>query len=158
MSSTNKTNNLGLNSFIGTDKPKREDFNLDNEIVDKALGEHLNDSTLHVSESERQKWENFCFFQTYYGDGASTKTISLNGDFDVSWGIVFAVDFPVNTNDFDNISSYNYFGMFSSHGSMMGLKLSDNSLTVSQSSIALNDTAYKSFNELSTTYVIISFR
>ncbi len=158
MSSTNKTTNLGLNSWIGSDKPRREDFNLDNSIIDTKLGEHLNDTSIHVSETEKEKWSNFCSLTTFYGDGAGLKCGSLISDFDVSWGMIFAVDYPVNLNDFDNISSFNYFGVFSTSGSMMGLKYSDNTLTISQSSIPINDTAYKSFNESGVTYVVISFR
>ena len=37
MSSTYKTNYLGLNKFVGTDKPKMEDFNFDNEQLDSEL-------------------------------------------------------------------------------------------------------------------------
>lgn len=38
MSSTNKTS-LGLNQWVGTDKPKREDFNEDNRITDEGINQ-----------------------------------------------------------------------------------------------------------------------
>lgn len=37
MPSTNKTPNLGLNQWLGTDKPKREDWNLDNSLTEQAI-------------------------------------------------------------------------------------------------------------------------
>ena len=39
MSSTNKTTNLKLNKWIGTDRSAREDFNNDNDLIDKFAGE-----------------------------------------------------------------------------------------------------------------------
>lgn len=39
MASTNKTPNLGLNLWLGTDKPEREDFNRDNQHLDDMAGE-----------------------------------------------------------------------------------------------------------------------
>ena len=33
MSSTYKTTNLGLNQFVGSDRPKMEDFNFDNQLI-----------------------------------------------------------------------------------------------------------------------------
>ena len=48
MSSTNKTGELELNKWIGSDIPQMEDFNRDNEIIDKTLGEHIWDVSKHV--------------------------------------------------------------------------------------------------------------
>lgn len=47
MSSSNKTE-LGLNLWLGGDKPKREDFCNDNLIIDKQITEHKNDVSYHV--------------------------------------------------------------------------------------------------------------
>ena len=56
MSSTNKTE-IGLNLWLGGDKPKREDFCNDNLIIDKQIIDHKNDMSCHVSEEERNKWK-----------------------------------------------------------------------------------------------------
>lgn len=45
MASTNKTETLGLNQWIGSDKPKMEDFNSDNRLIDTALAGHRADQT-----------------------------------------------------------------------------------------------------------------
>ena len=56
MASTNKTETLGLNQWIGSDKPKMEDFNSDNRLIDTALAGHRADQTVHVSAQERAAW------------------------------------------------------------------------------------------------------
>ncbi len=43
MPSTNKTANLELNQWIGTDKPKMADFNADNSLIDAAIGDLQSD-------------------------------------------------------------------------------------------------------------------
>ena len=49
MSSTNKTYYMGLNSWVGADVPKMEDFNADNELLDALISEHFNDDAIHVT-------------------------------------------------------------------------------------------------------------
>ena len=53
MSSTNKTTNLKLNDWVGTDVPQREDFNADNQRIDKAIGDHTGNTTVHITQAER---------------------------------------------------------------------------------------------------------
>ena len=50
MPTENKTTNLSLNSWLATDKPKREDFVNDNNIIDTVLGTHIADTSLHITE------------------------------------------------------------------------------------------------------------
>ena len=54
MSSSYKTNYLGLNRFVGTDHPKMEDVNFDNQTIDAKFQEHI-ESKLHITEEERQQ-------------------------------------------------------------------------------------------------------
>ena len=49
MSSTNKTEELGLNQWVGTDVPKMEDFNNDNALIDKAISDHIWSASAHVT-------------------------------------------------------------------------------------------------------------
>ena len=53
MSSSNKTE-LGLNLWLGGDKPKREDFCNDNLIIDKQITEHKNDVLYQLTESPQE--------------------------------------------------------------------------------------------------------
>ena len=57
MSSSNKTNYLGLNQFVGSDKPKMEDFNADNRLLDEKIQQHIQ-SQLHLTEQQRERLEN----------------------------------------------------------------------------------------------------
>jgi len=83
MPSSNKTLHLALNKWIGTDKPKKDDFNDDNQIIDEAmnaisarvqsldgiiegldgavnttLAAHTSDSAAHVTGAEKTSWNN----------------------------------------------------------------------------------------------------
>lgn len=58
MPSSGKTNRLKLNRFVGTDKPKMDDFNYDNQQLETLLGAHLEDGEIHLSEQRMQMFEN----------------------------------------------------------------------------------------------------
>ena len=60
MSSTNKTANLGLNSWIESDRPKRTDFVSDNTIIDNVLGNHVKDNGVHLTAEEKQTFHECC--------------------------------------------------------------------------------------------------
>ena len=75
MSSTNKTE-IGLNLWLGGDKPKREDFCNDNLIIDKQIIDHKNDMSCHVSEEERNKWNTNVYCNIYYGNNESVREIA----------------------------------------------------------------------------------
>ena len=68
MSSSNKTE-LGLNLWLGGDKPKREDFCNDNLIIDKQITEHKNDVSYPVSQEDREKCHKNVHCGLYYGSG-----------------------------------------------------------------------------------------
>lgn len=53
MPTNHKTPRLQLNSWLGTDKPLRSDFVEDNLLLDTLLGEHLEDTGRHLSETDR---------------------------------------------------------------------------------------------------------
>ena len=64
MSSTNKTTNLGLNQWIGSDRSKREDFVDDNKKIDDWAGQvntQLNANTQEIaSKIDKSKIINDC--------------------------------------------------------------------------------------------------
>ncbi len=158
MSSTNKTQNYGLNSWISSDIPKREDFNTDNAIIDSALAEHCADSMAHTNSSEKNIWNNPYHIQTYFGSGSSSRTLALNCDFTPTWGIVFAVNYTPSVTDISNKANYNYFAVFTSSGSNTGVTLSGKSLKLVQSSTAVLGSEYRNFNQNGVTYLCIMFR
>lgn len=160
MSSTNKTKKLGLNSWIGSDKPKRIDFNTDNEIIDKAVSEHTEDTVVHINEEEREKWNNYMFTGMYYGDGSTKRTIQTNCPFEARIGFVFANSRPITIARFSESKHNNYFGVFGFLANSLGIKLEDDcrSFTVNQSASAMTANEYANFNESSVAYHYIMFR
>lgn len=160
MSSTNKTENLKLNSWIGSDKPQRVDFNYDNEIIDKVFTEHTADTVSHVSSDEKDKWNNYLFEETYFGDGAIKRTIKTRCPFEARFGIVFANNRPPSVITFSSNQKANYFGFFSLRASTSGLELADDmvTLTVHQPALPVMQNEYPNYNESGVTYHIIMFR
>lgn len=49
MPSTAKTKTLRLNQFVGSDKPKMDDFNYDNTQLETVVGGHLADAQKHLT-------------------------------------------------------------------------------------------------------------
>lgn len=159
MSSTNKTSKLGLNKWIGTDVPKREDFVKDNELIDNALGTHLADSVRHVTNNDKAKWNEPYYITVFIGDGNSTRTVQTNCPFNPTWGIIFANALPPSAIDIDNGANYNYFSIFTKSGSITGASIVDGTkVKVVQSSAAVLGHEYRNFNQNGTTYIIILFR
>lgn len=78
MPTNNKTANLGLNSWLGTDKPIREDFVSDNEKLDKVISDHLNDIDAHMTAERLELLNSSFVVGKYTGDGNSVKVISLD--------------------------------------------------------------------------------
>ena len=72
MSSTYKTTNLGLNQFVGSDRPKMEDFNFDNQQIDQKFQEHVL-SNLHLTEQQREQLGKASYqIGSYSGDGQAS--------------------------------------------------------------------------------------
>ena len=158
LSSTNKTENLNLNNWIGSDVPQRVDFNMDNSIIDSVLGGHIDDEDVHVSTDDRSKWNAPYYMGTYIGNDASSRTIDVPCSFNPRWGIVFAAGIFPQLNDYGNQGDYNYFGIVSTNGSTIGVSLSGKQLSVIQSATAVSNYEYRNYNEGGTTYVYILFR
>lgn len=158
MSSSRKTQTLRLNQWSSSDIPKRDDFNYDNNVLETTYVDHISENGMHTSFSEKAIWNTPYIIETYFGDGQSQKTITLNCDFDPRWGIVFAVAHTPSQNDYDNKADYNYFTLFSAAGSQVGVSVIGKKLIAQQSSIPFSKTEYKNFNENGTTYVVIAFR
>lgn len=160
MSSTNKTENLKLNSWIGSDKPQRTDFNYDNEVIDKTITEHKNDTVSHITSEERDKWNNFMYQGVYYGDGTVKRVIDTKCPFPARFGIVFAGNRPPSITTFSSSQKSNYIGFFTFRSSTSGLELAEDmvTLTVHQTTMAVMEKEYMSFNESGVTYHFFMFR
>lgn len=159
MSSANKTTNLQLNKWSGSDIPERTDFVRDNELIDKAVHNHRTDMSIHIDSDEREKWNNFYHKFTYVGNGSSTRTVTSDCPFIPSWGIIFASSMMPSVIDIANDSNYNYFGIFSNIGNTAGVSIAGgNNLKVYQSATAIMNTEYRNYNQNGIVYCVIMFR
>lgn len=158
MSSTNKSENLKLNQWIGTDVPSRQDFCDDNRIIDQAVGGHITDYAKHVTTDEKYAWNNPYYMTTFYGDGTANRSIVLNCSFSPSWGIIFAASKTPSVVNIENDANFNYFGIFSNRGSNSGLSISGKQFNIVQAASPVFSTEYRNYNEAGVSYVAIFFR
>lgn len=158
MASTNKTRNYNLNKWIGSDIPEMADFNRDNDAIDSAIHRHEVNTVSHITSAERERWSNTMDFAIYYGSGSSTQAVSLDIGFVPRVCIVFPNEYLPGVTDFSNDAHYNYFGIVTEAGGMTGLTLNNKTLTVSQNSVAVSGSEYRSFNQKGLSYVVIALR
>lgn len=160
MSSTNKTKKLGLNSWIGSDKPKRIDFNTDNEIIEQAITQHTEDCVVHIDESEREKWNNYMYMGMYYGDGTTKRVIDTGCPFKARIGFVFANSRTVTIAHFVESKNSNYFGIFGYLANTLGIKMNTDqkNFTVENSVLAMTANEYANFNQSGVAYNYVMFR
>lgn len=158
MSATNQTSFLGLSSWLGTDKPQRTDFNSDNEKIDNFASEHTADIKCHLSDEDREKFDQPYFMGVYYGNGKSSQTVSTNCPFIPSFGFIYCLNKPAQETDFSSNVSYNYFAVLAPRGSMPGVSLSDSDLVVSNSTTAVSEKEYANLNVNGRTYLYVLFR
>lgn len=156
MSATNKTANLGLNSWISTDRPKRVDFVEDNTIIDEKLGGHILNTALHLTEQDREKLDSFIYAKSYSGTGAGTRQITF--DFSPSFVVVFK--------RFDSFNSYVSSGNYTKINGAFFSKtqptddcgsLNGTNLTVNQSTTA-SDGLFYNLNEQYGQYIVVAFK
>lgn len=155
MSSSYKTAFLGLNKFIGTDKPRMEDFNFDNNRLDSKLKEHF-ESSGHVTEAERASWgKASCLIGTYTGDGQTWKKITLGSNPD--FGIVFANDCPLVEYIGVSGQSDQYAGMLTQSGKTLGIRPADKGFEVMTTNVTTPDGRRPKLNVSGKEYTYVMF-
>lgn len=152
MPSTFKTNTLGLNSWIETDKPTRSDFVSDNVIIDSTLGGHIGNSSLHLTNEEKLRVTSPYTVKLLQGTGESTRTIAL--DYEPSIVIVFAADTPPMV-DISGSSSVCRGIAVTNYSSSGGLYLNGSEVTLCQGE---HDGVNYNLNNNEYQYVLIVFR
>ena len=140
MSSNGKTPNIQLNKWVGSDTPKRADFNYDNEVIDTIVGTHIANAEIHISDSERDKWNAPFRIGSYIGDGTNNRVIVL--DFAPKILIAYANGIPFSVYNKDSDKIYSFGGVATSLYSSPGIYLDDNKLTVTDS---LGAPAYENY-------------
>ena len=153
MSSTNKTSNLGLNSWIESDKPKRTDFVYDNTVIDRVLGNHVKDSTIHLTEDEKIKVQSPFVVHTIYGTGSEFTRINLG--FVPSVVMAFKKNAPYcqDQGSYTKVNS----GVATAVGTTGGIEISQDKVIMYETDTVENSSIY-SLNEEYAEYILIAFR
>lgn len=177
MPSTSKTEHYSLNSWAGSDKPQREDFNADNQLIDAALAavsalaqtgsstassaagavsEHAANMSMHVSSAQAQKISNSLkvTIGSYVGDGAQKRVIPLSPH------PLFVLVFPKTEAPVYLSSSGGTivrFGLCTDSGCSYGLSYGTEGMTVNQNLTSNPTGKNPGFNESSITYLYLSF-
>lgn len=182
MPSSNKTPNILLNQWLGSDKPKKDDFNYDNERLDAAVGDvkstlnaHAQNTGIHVAAAEKTQWNSHPLdagihvtgaekaqwnsgtakIFTYAGDGNSTKEIALG--FRPRFGWLFAAGQPPVQDDWSVNSTQVFSGFFSADGCGKFIELTANGIKVSHNAtVPAGGTALR-YNLSGTTYVVVAW-
>ncbi|MBQ8000822.1 MAG: hypothetical protein IJ298_06320 [Ruminococcus sp.] len=156
MPSANKTERLGLNLWEGTDRPQRNDFNSDNAIIEQVLGDHMEDTDIHLTSDEKTRVKRPMVTVSYLGDGEAERVVTLPAV--VTSVIIFCDSTPCAVMDSatDCVRNYMGFSMYGA-GSSAGVDFTLSSLTVTQDAEATNG-AMTCLNEDSKTYRVIGFR
>ncbi len=157
MASSQKTSHLQLNHWLGSDKPKREDFNLDNQLIDSAIKTHVQDTGAHVTDAERETWNSGAFtLGSYVGDGAASRAIALGYRPRVL--LLFTADRPlceynaaVNTNNV-------YSAAITPLGVSKGIAATDNGFTVETNATAVTGSSTCALNQNGKTYLYLVYR
>lgn len=157
MPTENKTANLGLNSWLGTDKPQRLDFVQDNNILDSVISEHLKDFDLHVSAEDKNLIKNPFTIGVLAGDGASSQDHTF--DFYPRCIFVFLRNAPFT--EYDSTNGYTICNSAvvaaNGGGGTLGASLLLDTLTLSQSSSASNG-RFINLNKNGAQYFYIAFK
>lgn len=158
MASSQKTPFLGLNQWLGTDRPKRDDFNRDNLQAETKVRAHCEDMAAHVTAQERAAWNKGVYeVGTYTGNGAvPSRTIDLG--YQPRLLIIYAVGrIPLDYRGaFDSTSVFS--AVYTPQGATLGVEAAPMGFTVrhSQSPVVAGNTM--ALNQQGATYVFIAFR
>lgn len=92
MASSEKSERLGLSLWEPTDRPERLDFRQDNEILETALGDHLESALKHITADDREFLDRPFSYLYYTGTGASSTSRKIY--FSPRAMFVFCLDCP----------------------------------------------------------------
>ncbi len=156
MASSSKTEKLGLNQWSGDDKPKREDFNGDNEILETLVGTHVFNDTVHVTPEEKNKINTYCYVGTYYGDGAADFTVEIG--FKPKAVFVFPVNKPFSVHNTTENKLYNYAAAAIGGFHTIGLSIVNNGFVVSHSGTAVQGDWNVTTNRQGWNYMFVALK
>lgn len=158
MPSSGKTPRLGLNSFVGSDKPKMDDFNYDNQQLEQLVAPHLDDAVAHLTAAEHEEMRQSRYeIQTYVGDNRPKRVLEFG--FAPRFGFVFPVNWPLQLNNGASAAvAIVLGGFFSREGCSSYLALSENQLSITHHISLPTATMGARMNWMDVTYVCVAFR
>ena len=159
MPTNNKTQNLHLNSWLGTDKPKREDFVSDNEILDSTISAHTTNTSVHLSAADRVKLESSRIsLIPLTGDGKAAKHHTL--DITPEFVIVYLAESPLEEFDKTNNCMICNGGVCygEGYGGTAGMSLTGNTLTLLQSQSVPSSGPFLNLNQSCQQYFCVAFK
>ena len=92
MPSSFKTDKLQLNFWANIDRPVRSDFNRDNAIIDSAVGDHIENTLVHLTDDDRSKLRDTYQIRVLQGTDEDVRELTLS--FSPSVVIYYAVGKP----------------------------------------------------------------
>lgn len=174
---------MQLNKWLGSDKPKKDDFNNDNQKIDEAcrllsqdieqlryeqqngasaqaltalegtLAVHAADSQVHVTTAEKLAWSNSAAFTLGTYVGTGTQSQKITLGFKPRFGLIFAVGDGIARVSWTASQLSTSCGMISELGCSQGLTLNSDGFTVEHHSAGTLDGFCLKFNSSGTTYV-----
>lgn len=157
MPTQNKTTNFQLNSWLSTDKPKREDFVNDNTIIDTVLASHINDSSLHLSGNILDTINGRFVMGAIVGNGESSKVTTLS--FTPKFFIVYLMNQPpIKYDSANEYYLYNFAMGNGSYGCTKGLSISGANVTLKQTQSSPSDGVYLNLNKNYGQYIYFAIK
>lgn len=156
MPSAKKTPNLGLNDWDPSDKPKREDFNSDNAILDSQAGGHLLNGGIHCTPAEKELWNSPYRISHYVGTGTASRQI--NCEFAPRLVLVFTHNQPPVEYVSVEGKHYIHAAMATQSYFSTGINLNATGFTILQGSSQLNSNLINDFNKTGVFYIYIAIK
>lgn len=113
--------------------------------------QHIEDTLLHLNEGERDKWNNPCFIGSYTGNGASSRTITLN--FSPKFVFAFITGGGAVSIDFDGKIGKTYFGYATQDGNSSSIECTENGFRIRNGENYKSGNTYPALNEAGYSYI-----
>lgn len=155
MASSSKTEGLRLNQWAGSDKPQRTDFNYDNMQLESLVGGHIENSGIHLTETEKDKALNCCKTGSYRGNGNLEQTISLGFTPKAVFAALEGQAFAVYNSAADKMTANAGFAV--TLRSTAGIELAEGGFKVSGDLDPVNG-CYSGLNKIGASYMYIAFK
>lgn len=116
-------------------------------------GSHIRNTAIHVTEQDKENWNNPLTTGYYLGNGSSSKSVGLG--FKPKFVAVFSRDMPNTDVDFSSSNAKNYFAIAADEASSNGVQLTSTGFRVTNKSAGSVSAA---MNEVGMNYCYIALK